>query len=42
MFLKIDVLEILVFFNKVAGEAFQNTFFYRTLPVPAFVVFAAK
>ena len=29
-------------FNKVAGEVFKNTFFYRTPPVTASVVFATK
>ena len=29
-------------FNKVAGEVIKNTFFYRTHPVAAFVVFATK
>ena len=53
MFLKIDVLRNFasftrkhlcwsLFFNKVAGEVFKNTFFYRTPPVAAFVVFGTK
>ena len=29
-------------FNKVAGEVFKNTFFYRRPPVTALAVFAAK
>ena len=29
-------------FNKVASEVFKNTFFYRTPPVAAPVVFATK
>ena len=39
-FASLPVLESL--FNKVAGEVFKNTFFYRTPPVTASVVFAAK
>ena len=29
-------------FNKVAGQVFKNTHFYRTPPVAAFVVLALK
>ena len=37
---KPPVLESL--FNKVAGEVYKNTFFYRIPPVAVFVVFATK
>ena len=50
MFLKIDFLRNFasftrkhlcwsLFFDKVAGKVFKNTFFYRTPPVAVFVVF---
>ena len=43
MFLEISKAPVLEsYFNKVASEVFKNTFFYRTTPVAASVVFATK
>ena len=54
MFLKIDVLKTFASFTRkhlfwslflielVAGEVFQDMFFYKTSPVAASVVFAAN